>query len=74
MIVLFDFSFLKNGTNESIGKLTDIIIGLNSFEFSSFEDFEHMIDSDLSDLDHINMTELYLRVWITACPDVKTFY
>lgn len=60
----FDYSFLETGSDANIGKkLTDIIIGLNSFEFSSFEEFEKLVEeSDLSDLDYINMTEIYLRV------------
>ncbi|KAJ6633823.1 Pickpocket protein 19, partial [Pseudolycoriella hygida] len=53
--------FLNDASNETVNKLRDIIIGLNSFEFSSFEEFELIIQNDLSDLDHINMTELYLR-------------
>lgn len=59
---LCHYSFLKNASNETIEKLTDIIVGLNSFEFSSFEEFDQMVDKDLSDLNHINMTDLYLRV------------
>lgn len=61
-LMVFNFSFLSNASNVTIGKLTDIIVGLNSFEFSSFEEFEQMAEIDLSDLDHINMTELYIRV------------
>ncbi|XP_037034912.1 pickpocket protein 19-like [Bradysia coprophila] len=61
--------FLKNGTSETIGKLTEIIIGLNSFEFSSFEHFENVVHKDVSDLDNINVTELFSRV-IHSCEEM----
>lgn len=58
----FDCSFIKNGNNETIRKLTEVVIALNTFEWSSFEYFEDIVKTDVSDLEHINMTELYLRV------------
>lgn len=43
-------------------KLVDVIEGLNGFEFGSFDEFVKIKDTDLSDLDHINLKDLYRRV------------
>lgn len=62
-VLLFLFpSYLRSATNETISKFNDIITGLNAFEFGSFDEFLSIKDEDITDLDHINMTELYKRV------------
>lgn len=56
------FSYLQNADNFTISKFYNIVEGLNGFEFGSFDQFVKIKDMDLSDLDHINMKDLYKRV------------
>lgn len=55
-------SYLKNANNVTTSKLYDVIAGLNGFEFGSFDEFAKIKDIDVSDLDHIDLKELYKRV------------
>lgn len=55
-------SYLGNATNETVSKFNDIIVGLNAFEFGSFDEFTNIENVNVTDLDHINLTELYKRV------------
>lgn len=55
-------SYLGTADNGTISKFNDIIVGLNNFEFGSFDEFATVRNINLADLDHINLTELYKRV------------
>lgn len=55
-------SYLGTAPNETISKFIAILIGLNAFEFGSFDEFDKVKNTDISDLNHINLTELYKRV------------
>ncbi|KAJ6635968.1 Pickpocket protein 19 [Pseudolycoriella hygida] len=54
--------YLGSAANETISKFHEFLIGLNAFEFGSFDEFENVKDANMSDLNHINLTELYKRV------------
>lgn len=61
-IYIINLRFLPNGTNDSRIKLEKFIVGLNHFEFGSFNEFESLVNESLDELDHINITELYIEV------------
>lgn len=54
--------FLPNASTENTEKLTDVLIGLNVFEFGSFDEFIRIHNVSLLDLEHINITALYRHV------------
>lgn len=62
IFTIFYISYLGTATNETIAKFNDIIIGLNAFEFGSFDEFVKIQDVNITDLNHINLTKLYKRV------------
>ncbi len=55
-------SFIGTAPNETVSKFDDIIIGLNALEFGGFDDFDNIDNVNITDLDHINLTDLYRRV------------
>lgn len=55
-------SYLPNGTAEVRAKLMHVLVGLNSFEFGSFDAFGAVKQMSLVELEHINITELYRSV------------
>lgn len=65
MIKIVYFRYLPNGDKEAIRKLEHVLLGLNGFEFGSFDQFESIYNVSLSELDHIDITELYKLVRIS---------
>lgn len=55
-------SYLRAANNTTLSKFYDLITGLNGFEFGSFDEFQKITNVDVSDLDHINLKQLYKRV------------
>lgn len=54
--------FLPNASTENKEKLTNVLIGLNVFEFGSFDEFKLIHNVSLLDLEHININALYRHV------------
>ncbi len=68
-------SYLQNANNVTISKLHEVIKGLNKFEFGSFDEFVRIKDVDTTDLDHIDLKELYQRVMnVVACFLFRFFF
>lgn len=58
------YSFLPNHTQDAEDKLIEVLVGMNSFEFGSFDVFEPLTNLSVAELDHINLTDLYRQVRI----------